>query len=419
MKTQRHVILVEDDSNVLHELRHQVASVLPNYYIIETANDGFEGLELVNEIVSKGGVIPLIITDHQMPNMSGSEFILKLSDLIPKCRNIMLTGQAQLTDVTELINQQALFRYMQKPWSISDLRMTVLSALQSYNQEEKLDKLQSELVYLNNNLEILVTKRTKELEVKTKELNNGLNYGSLMQSSLLPSENVVDDSFNRIDVLYRPYDRVSGDFYSFHKISDKKTVIVLGDATGHGVAGAFLSSICMTIIANIIENHQNYETPLQVLSTVLTRFRDLAERSKVHGMKAMISVELTVVCFDEERKQMLYASNSKQIMLMKNGELVTLDEETFECCLGNTDSSRLLKHRGKTAEISYEEFDQVLLFSDGIIDQFLQVTGKKMGRKRLQQELGGKSPQDLDAWFAALQGEEDNVDDATLLNIFI
>jgi serine phosphatase RsbU (regulator of sigma subunit) len=422
MKTQRHVILVEDDSNVLHELRHQVASVLPNYYIIETANDGFEGLELVNEIVSKGGVIPLIITDHQMPNMSGSEFILKLSDLIPKCRNIMLTGQAQLTDVTELINQQALFRYMQKPWSISDLRMTVLSALQSYNQEEKLDKLQSELVYLNNNLEILVTKRTKELEVKTKELNNGLNYGSLMQSSLLPSENVVDDSFNRIDVLYRPYDRVSGDFYSFHKISDKKTVIVLGDATGHGVAGAFLSSICMTIIENLIENlieNQKYKTPFEMLTNVLTRFRDLAERSNVDGMKSMISIELTIAHFDEDKKRLSYASNSIQTMLFKKGELVEPDIKTFQCCLGNTDSSRLLKHRGKTAEISYEEFDQVLLFSDGIIDQFLQVTGKKMGRKRLQQELGGKSPQDLDAWFAALQGEEDNVDDATLLNIFI
>ena len=218
MTTQRYVILVEDDSNVLHELRHQVASVLPNYYIIETANDGFEGLELVNEIVSKGGVIPLIITDYQMPNMSGSEFILKLSDLIPKCRNIMLTGEAQLTDVTELINQQALFRYMQKPWSISDLQMTVQSALHSYNQDDKLEKL-------NKNLEVLVAERTKELEVITKELNSGLNYGSLMQSSLLPSKNVVDDSFDRMDVLYRPYDRVSGDFYSFYKIADKKTVV--------------------------------------------------------------------------------------------------------------------------------------------------------------------------------------------------
>ncbi len=411
MKTQRHVILVEDDSNVLHELRHQVASVLPNYYIIETANDGFEGLELVNEIVSKGGVIPLIITDHQMPNMSGSEFILKLSDLIPKCRNIMLTGEAQLTDVTELINQQALFRYMQKPWSISDLQMTVQSALHSYNQDDKLEKL-------NKNLEVLVAERTKELEVITKELNSGLNYGSLMQSSLLPSKNVVDDSFDRMDVLYRPYDRVSGDFYSFCKITDKKTLVLVGDATGHGVAGAFLSSICMTIIENLIENQQ-YKTPFEMLTNVLTRFRDLAERSNVDGMKSMISIELTIAHFDEDKKRLSYASNSKQTMLFKKGELVEPDIKTFQCCLGNTDSSRLLKHRGKTAEISYEEFDQVLLFSDGIIDQFLQVTGKKMGRKRLQQELGGKSPQDLDAWLDALQGTEDNVDDATLLNIFI
>ena len=415
MTTQRYVILVEDDSNVLHELRHQVASVLPNYYIIETANDGFEGLELVNEIVSKGGVIPLIITDHQMPNMSGSEFILKLSDLIPKCRNIMLTGEAQLTDVTELINQQALFRYMQKPWSISDLQMTVQSALHSYNQDDKLEKL-------NKNLEVLVAERTKELEVITKELNSGLNYGSLMQSSLLPSKNVVDDSFDRMDVLYRPYDRVSGDFYSFYKIADKKTVVLVGDATGHGIAGAFLSSICMTIIENLIENlieNQKYKTPFEMLTNVLTRFRDLAERSNVDGMKSMISIELTIAHFDEDKKRLSYASNSKQTMLFKKGELVEPDIKTLQCCLGNTDSSRLLKHRGKNAEISYEEFDQVLLFSDGIIDQFLQVTGKKMGRKRLQQELGGKSPQDLDAWLDALQGTEDNVDDATLLNIFM
>jgi hypothetical protein len=42
-----------------------------------------------------------------------------------------------------------------------------------------------------------------------------------------------------------------------------------------------------------------------------------------------------------------------------------------------------------------------------------------MGRKRLQQELGGKAPQDLDAWFDALQGTQVNVDDATLLNIIL
>ena len=418
MKLKRYVILVEDDLTVLHALRFQVEAILPDYYVIETANDGAEGIEVVNEILSKGCLIPLIITDHQMPNMLGSDFILKVSDLIPKCRSIMLTGEAQLEDVTKLVNQQALFRYMQKPWSTSDLQMTVLSALKSFNQEEKLDKLNRELIYVNDNLEILVAERTKELELTTKELNSGLNYGRLMQSSLLPSHHVVDDSFNRIDVLYRPFNIVSGDFYSFHKVPDKKTVVLIGDATGHGVAGAFLSSICMTIIENIIENKE-YKTPLEMLSNVLTRFRDLSERSKVHGMKAMISIELTIALFDEDMKRLSYASNSKQIMLLKKGNRVVPDEETFECCLGNTDVSRVVKHRGRTAEVSYGEFDQILLFSDGIVDQFLQVTGKKMGRKRLLQELGGKAPQDLGAWLDELQGDEDNIDDATMLNIIL
>jgi CheY-like chemotaxis protein len=419
MKLQRYVILVEDDLTVLHSLRFQVEAVLPDYYVLETANDGAEGIELVKEIISKGCLIPLIIADHQMPNMLGSDFILQVLTFMPKCRSIMLTGQAQLEDVTKLVNQQALFRYIQKPWNSSDLQMTVLSALQSFNQEEKLDKLNRELIYLNDNLENLVAERTNELELKTKELNSGLNYGRLMQSSLLPSEHIIDDSFDRIDILYRPFHIVSGDFYSFHKVSDSKTVVILGDATGHGVAGAFLSSICMTIIGNIIENHEDYETPLDVLSKVLTRFRDLSNSSKVHGMKAMISVELTVVCFDEGTKQMLYASNSKQIMLIKKGERVLPTEETFECCLGNTDDSRLVKHRGRTADVSYSEFDQILLFSDGIIDQFLQGTGKKMGRKRLLHELGGKSHQDLGAWLNELQGDEANIDDATMLNIMV
>lgn len=204
MKLQRYVILVEDDLTVLHSLRFQVEAVLPDYYVLETANDGAEGIELVKEIITKGCLIPLIIADHQMPNMLGSDFILQVLTFMPKCRSIMLTGQAQLEDVTKLVNQQALFRYIQKPWNSSDLQMTVLSALQSFNQEEKLDKLNRELIYLNDNLENLVAERTNELELKTKELNSGLNYGRLMQSSLLPSEHIIDDSFDRIDILYRP-----------------------------------------------------------------------------------------------------------------------------------------------------------------------------------------------------------------------
>ena len=104
MTVIRHVLLVEDDPNVLHALRIQMQKILPDHFVVHIANDGEEALELVEGIVSEGGVIPLIVTDHQMPNLTGSEFLIKVKQLIPKSRNIMLTGEAGLHDVTKLIN---------------------------------------------------------------------------------------------------------------------------------------------------------------------------------------------------------------------------------------------------------------------------------------------------------------------------
>ena len=50
MTKDRYVILVEDDPTVLHALRLQMREILPPHYIIETANDGNEALEVFADI---------------------------------------------------------------------------------------------------------------------------------------------------------------------------------------------------------------------------------------------------------------------------------------------------------------------------------------------------------------------------------
>jgi serine phosphatase RsbU (regulator of sigma subunit) len=417
MTTLRHVLLVEDDPNVLHALRIQMQKILPDHFVVQIANDGEEALELVNEIVSNNGVIPLIVTDHQMPNLTGSEFLIKVKRLIPKCRNIMLTGEAGFSDVTKLINEQALYRYLPKPWNNSDLEMTVNSALEAFNQEYKLEFVNRKLAEANDNLEALVTERTKQLELKTKELEEGLDYAQIMQQNLLPGVGKMNNYFNHVDVLFRPYHTVSGDFYSFYQQSPNKAMLVLGDATGHGLAGAFLSNICMGIIDNIVENAQLH-TPFEVLTNILQRFKELSLNAEDH-MKRMISVELTVVCFDKLTKQLSYASNGKQTMFFKEGALVTTIEEPFQCCRGNASEDDTLKHRGRLGSLSLDEVDNLVLFSDGVPDQFIESNQKKLGRRRLVTEFAGKSPKDLATWFNELQGNQPNIDDATLLNVFI
>ena len=415
MKRSRYVILVEDEPTVLHSLRLQMRQILPKHYLLETANDGQEALEVLQEITDNDGVVPLIVTDHQMPNMTGSEFLMAVKHMIPRCRNIMLTGEAGLSDITALINEQALFRYLTKPWNQSDLEMTVLSALESFNQEFKLEKLNQELAQTNANLELLVEERTRELRNTTVELRKGLEYAKLMQENLLPSTNSFSHLFKTVEVFFRPHTSVSGDFYSFHQIAEHEAILVLGDATGHGIAGAFLSSICLGIINDITGNEVT-STPEEILSKVLMRFRKLSSFA-TETMKQMVSVELTVVHLQFDSDVLSYASNSKQLTLLKNDIPVKSKEETFQCFPDVVDRMDQLKNRGRRDKIPLSTIDSILLMSDGIPDQFVQKTNRKLGRNKVFSSLADIRQNGISAWFNQLQGAESNTDDATMMLI--
>lgn len=65
------VVVVEDND----ELRYYLKSILQTEYKVLTANNGFEGLELIKEEMPD-----LVISDVVMPKMSGTELCKKLKD---------------------------------------------------------------------------------------------------------------------------------------------------------------------------------------------------------------------------------------------------------------------------------------------------------------------------------------------------
>jgi serine phosphatase RsbU (regulator of sigma subunit) len=62
-----------------------------------------------------------------------------------------------------------------------------------------------------------------------------------------------------------------------------------------------------------------------------------------------------------------------------------------------------------------DDLDTIVLFTDGVPDQFMSTTGKKLGRKGLLSELRTTRSAELNEWFGQLQGKEPNTDDATML----
>lgn len=124
-----YILLVDDEQLILDTLRIHLRLVVPDGWQILTATSGDEALSLVQEELEHGSYPAVAIVDYMMHPMKGSEVLVQLEKLVPRTKKIMLTGQADMEAVNQVIDKVSLFRYMQKPWDPQDLERTVLAAI--------------------------------------------------------------------------------------------------------------------------------------------------------------------------------------------------------------------------------------------------------------------------------------------------
>jgi len=77
--------------------------------------------------------------------------------------------------------------------------------------------------------------------------------------------------------MYKPMKIVSGDFYYLKKIEDK-IVFALGDCTGHGVSGAFISSLAYATLNEILTAIDDYQ-PEMVLENLRAKIKSVFSNS--------------------------------------------------------------------------------------------------------------------------------------------
>ncbi len=153
------IICVDDEPTILDSLEIDLLKAFEDKYLIETAESGEEALELLAELLAENYEVPLIISDHIMPNMKGDELLRNVHAMSPKSLTIMLTGQADLSAVANAINYAKLYRYIAKPWQSDDLKLTVTEAIYKYFQDKQLVEKQVELQEMNQELAKLSRKQ--------------------------------------------------------------------------------------------------------------------------------------------------------------------------------------------------------------------------------------------------------------------
>jgi response regulator RpfG family c-di-GMP phosphodiesterase len=169
------IVCVDDEQTILDSLEIQLNKSLGDEYSIETAEGGDDALDLIAELQEEGCEIALVISDYIMPGMKGDELLRKVHELSPDTLKIMLTGQADLKAVANLVKHAKLYRFLEKPWQTQDLILTVKEAGTSYLKSRQFNEQTIQLKDINQNLEQLNCQQAElieELHTKQQELKN-------------------------------------------------------------------------------------------------------------------------------------------------------------------------------------------------------------------------------------------------------
>lgn len=143
-----------------------------------------------------------------------------------------------------------------------------------------LEKSRKKLIVINENLEKsmrIQRLKSEELQLskaiitkKKGQMEEDLKLAGEVQRSILSSN--VDIPFLDIEIIYQPVGEVSGDVYDFFCNGKDAVNVFLGDATGHGVAAAFMT-VMVQIGVDTIEKTASVTEYISQLNSLLS-FRE-------------------------------------------------------------------------------------------------------------------------------------------------
>lgn len=250
----------------------------------------------------------------------------------------------------------------------------------------------------------------RELAIKQVELTDSINYAKQIQIAMLPPDSLFKEAFSESFILYRPKDIVSGDFY-WLQLKNDVTYFAIADCTGHGIPGAFMSILCISLLNEIVNGIQNYiHTPLasEILS-VLRENVKIALRQKREDNIMFDGMDIGLCIIDKNKKVMDYSGAYHHLYHLSQSqsgfELKEYAGDNMPIGVYPNDHKPFTNYR-----ITFEESDSFYLFTDGYIHQWGGSEGKKFSRnqfreliKRIANEsmLGKKIrlEQNLDEWM--------------------
>jgi len=151
MDERARILVVDDDESI----RKAISTILEEKgYEVDTAESGREAIKKTHD-----GFYNLALIDIRLPDMEGTELLLRMKETTPRIVKIIVTGFPSLQNAMDAVNRNA-DAYVIKPVHIDDLLETIRMHLEKQRQAK---------LYSEEKIAEFIETRVKELDLEAQE----------------------------------------------------------------------------------------------------------------------------------------------------------------------------------------------------------------------------------------------------------
>ena len=416
------------DDSIYSLEKSKLIATIERKFSIEKKDQELKLVNNQNELLLKSFMIGQLKSGEQQKNLALLDQANRIKELEIVEKQVQLYQQNE-----QLIKQVAQVKVLEKnkveigqqleisAKTIHQSRMAILVSLFIL----MLISLLSVLLYRSNKkrkkVNQTLSENKAELEQKNLSITQSINYAKKIQETILPNISILKPYLKSYSFFYKPKDIVSGDFYWIEEKNDYLFAAVV-DCTGHGVPGAFISLIGYNCINRALQEDESND-PGKILSKTHNLLVNTLKEGSEHGSTITDGMDVCLIAFDKKNKKLYFSGANRPIYIIRNKEIIEYKPTKKGIGGINSEDDQIRKY--KTEELPIIKNDCVVMFTDGIVDQFGK-NGKKLmsrGFKNLLLSLDdidlNKHPELMENELKRWMDKEEQTDDILVVSFKI
>ncbi len=351
---KKHILIAEDE----YHNRMTLSLILKmSGYEVTEAENGLIALKKLEEMQKQGRLPDLLITDIQMPEITGMELIDRLRESNIRVPVLVMTGYGDKETVIELM-RKGCSEYIDKPFGPDEMSERIRRVLEM--QEKAHAEREKEIAQEKSEL----SREAQSYRMHFETLRSQVDLAVESYKTLIQTGDIRD----RVRAVYRhrPFRELGGDFLDMRPTAEGCDILI-ADVAGHDMGASYHTILLKAFFEENCRTGNDGHTFFRILN------RQLTDEGKNERMVTALFLRLSLEKMQGEVISAGHPPLMRLSPLTGEAEFMFLEGDV----LGMKEDSEF-----GTKSFSLNSMDRFFLYTDGLINA-CTVDGESGNRHRL------------------------------------